>query len=159
MASNSGATVRKVVQVVLAIVIAGLAYYLYYSITAPYERIERQRLRTELTRERMMDIRDGMIRYREARDSFPDSLNQLVEFIRDDSITWTHRDSIFELAQQQVEFSLDSLPYSPRTGNPFELIVNDTLETPTYVLIDPDRPDSIGTRGQDVTMINAPSWR
>lgn len=159
MASNSGETVRKVVQVVLAIVIAGLAYYLYYSITEPYERIERQRELTELTRQRMMDIRAGMIRHKEVRDSFPDSLGQLKQFIQEDSLTWAARDSIFETAAQDVEFNIDSLFYSPRTGNRFVLVVNDTLPTPTYVLRDPDSEDSIGTSGSDVTRINAPSWR
>lgn len=157
MASNSRNTTRTILQVFLAIVIAGLAYYLYYSITAPYELIERQRERTQMTRERMTQVRTAMVHHNEVKGGYPHSLDSLVEFVKTDSLLTTARDSVFEISEDS-EFNPDSLPYSPRTGNRFELEVNDTLETPTYVLRDPDSRDSIGTVGTDITDLNAASW-
>ena len=158
MASNSRNTARSFLQVFLALVIAGLAYYLYHSITAPYERVERQRELTEMTRERMTQIRTAMVRHNEVKDGYPSSLDSLVEFVKTDSVLVNARDSVFEL-QQGEEFDPDSLPYSPRTGNKFILAVNDTLQTPTYVLKDPDSRDSIGTTAPDITDLNAASWQ
>jgi hypothetical protein len=157
MASNSRNTVRTLLQVFLALVIAGLAYYLYYSITAPYEVIERQREMTQLTRERMTQIRTAMVHHNEVRDGYPHSLDSLVEFVKTDSLLVNARDSVFGISEGS-EFNPDSLPYSPRTGNRFVLEVNDTLETPTYVLRDPDSGDSIGTVTPDITELNAASW-
>ncbi len=157
MASNSRNTARSFLQVFLALVIAGLSYYLYHSITAPYDRIERQREITQMTRQRMTQIRTAMVRHNEVRDGYPQSLDSLVEFVKTDSLLVNARDSVFELAEG-TEFNPDSLPFSPRTGNRFELEVNDTLETPTYVLRDPDSRDSIGTTTGDITDLNAASW-
>lgn len=157
MASNSRNTARSFLQVFLALVIAGLSYYLYHSITAPYEKVERQRELTEMTRQRMKQVRTAMVRHNEARDGYPHTLDSLVEFVKTDSLLVNARDSVFDLAEG-AEFNPDSLPYSPRTGNKFILEVNDTLETPTYVLRDPDSRDSIGTVGADITELNAASW-
>ena len=157
MASNSRNTARTFLQVFLALVIAGLSYYLYYSITAPYERIERQREITEMTRKRMTQVRTAMVRHNEVKGGYPHSLDSLVAFVKTDSLLVNARDSVFELTEG-TDFNPDSLPYSPRTGNRFELEVNDTLETPTYVLRDPDSRDSIGTVGADITDLNAASW-
>lgn len=157
MASNSRNTGRIVLQVVLAVVIAGLSYYLYYSITEPYEQVQRQEELTELTRERMKQVRTAMVRHNEVKEGFPHTLDSLVEFAKTDSLISEARDSVFELGPNE-ELNLDSLPYSPRTGNKFLLEVNDTIEVPTYVLKDPDSADSIGTSGGDITQRNAASW-
>ena len=149
----SSQSIRTGIQVVLAIVIIVLSYVLYESITEPYERIERQQRLTELTRQRMSHIRTGLIQFSQSRDSFPDSLNTLVSFLRQDSSIMANQDSIFG-----ASINLDSLLYSPRTGKQFQYTVNDTGRVETYLLQDPDSDDQIGTLSGDVTQTNAASW-
>jgi hypothetical protein len=149
----SSQSIRTGIQVVLAIVIVVLAYVLYESITEPYERIERQQQLTELTRERMSNIRTGLIQFNQRTDSFPDSLDALIGFLRQDSVIMANQDSIFG-----GTLNLDSLLFSPRTGNRFQYTINDTGRVETYLLQDPDSDDQIGTLSGDVTQTNAANW-
>jgi hypothetical protein len=152
MASSSGA-IQTGVQVILGIVIIGLAYFLYQSITEPYDRIERKQLKTEQTRARMANIRTGLIDYERDSASYPDSLNLLLQHIRNDTLLSTRRDSVFG-----TSINLDSLLHSPRTGNRFQYTVSDTGRVETYLLEDPDTDDQIGTLSGDPTQANAASW-
>ena len=117
MASSSG-TIQTGIQVALVIVIAGLAYFLYQSITEPYERIERQQRITEDTRTRMANIRTALVDYERDSAAYPDSLNLLLQHIRKDTILSTRQDSVFG-----AEINLDSLLYSPRSGTRFPYTV------------------------------------
>lgn len=150
MASNG---LRKGIQAVLAIVIVGLGYYLYLSITEPYEAVLRQEALTEQTRDRMDDIRYAMIRHEELTDRYAATLDSLMLFVKQDSLITLKTDSLFGPG-----FVLDSLIYSPRTGKRFELAVNDTGRVAIYLLTDPDSDDKIGSLTPDITMINAASW-
>ncbi len=152
MATSSG-TIQKGIQVVLVIVIVGLAYFLYESITEPYDRIERQQRITEETRTRMSNIRSALVDYERDSASYPDSLNLLVQHIQKDSILSTRQDSVFGRT-----VNLDSLLHSPRTGNRFLYTVSDTGRVETYLLEDPDTDDQIGTLSGDPTQANAASW-
>lgn len=152
MASNSHG-VQVAIQVVLGLVIIALVYWLYVSITEPYEAIRRQEVLTDQTRERMLDVRAAMIRYEEMNDRYLTSLDSLVDFVKSDSLYSVAGDSIFGEG-----FVADSLPYSPRTGKRFLLSINDTSRVMTYLLQDPDSDDQIGTLAPDVTKLNAASW-
>jgi hypothetical protein len=145
--------IRIGIQALLAVAILGLAYFLYYSITEPYNRIERQQQLTERTRDRMSDIRTALIDYERDSTSFPDSLDQLLPHIRQDSTLSAAQDSVFS-----EQFNIDSLFYSPRSGNRFEYAVSDTGQVETYLLEDPDSDDKIGTLSGDPTQTNAASW-
>jgi hypothetical protein len=148
-------TVRRVTEVILALVIVALAYVLYRTIRGPAERMERQQELTQQTRTRMLNVRKAMIRYEEQRDRYTTSLDSLVMFVKSDTTLQVSQDSLFG-----SNFQPDSLPFSPRTGNRFRLQVNDTSRVNTYKLTDPDRPkDYIGTTSGDVTQANAVSWR
>lgn len=149
----SSQSIRTGIQVVLAIVILILSYVLYESITGPYSEIQREQELTELTRQRMSDIRTGLIQFEQRNDSFPDSLATLIDFLREDSIIQTNQDSIFGRT-----INLDSLLFSPRSGNLFEYAINDTGRVETYLLQDPDSDDQIGTLSGDVTQTNAATW-
>lgn len=143
---------RIAIQIVLAIVIVGLAYYLYESITEPWEKVERQEAMTEMTRARMDMIRKVQVEYEKRYDRFTGSLDSLLMFVSD-SLDARERDSLFG-----PELMIDSLPFSPRTGNRFVLAVNDTAAVPTYLLEDPDSDDQIGTLASDPTRVNSASW-
>lgn len=145
--------IRTGIQVVLGLVIIGLGYFLYYSITEPYDRIERQQELTERTRQRMSHIRTALIDYDRDSASFPDSLALLKQHIQRDSILSTRQDSIFG-----ESINLDSLFYSPRSGKRFLFTLSDTGRVETYLLEDPDSDDKIGTLTGDPTMTNAASW-
>lgn len=143
---------RVAIQIVLAIAIIGLAYYLYVSITEPYNVIERQEELTRQTRERMTQIRTAQVEFEKRYDYFTGSLDTLVIFLKD-SLTEQQVDSLYS-----ASFVPDSLPFSPRTGNRFVLSINDTLSVDVYLLEDPDSDDQIGTLTADVTQVNAASW-
>ena len=143
---------RTGIQILLALVIVALSYYLYVSITEPYEAIRQQEELTDLTRARMAQVRQAMIQYESRYDRYPGTLDSLVIFLRD-SLDAQEVDSIFGPG-----FLADSLLFSPRSGARFDLTVVDTTRVPTYLLEDPDTDDYIGTTEADVTRINAASW-
>ena len=152
MASSSQAT-RVGIQVFLAIVIAGLAYWLYVSITEPWEAVERQQELTEQTRARMDDIRVALINYQRQYNRYPLTLDSVVTYVRTDSVISARQDSVFGPG-----FTADSMVYSPRSGQMFEYAVNDTARVKTYRLKDPNSNDQIGTLDPDPTRLNAASW-
>ena len=150
MASSS---LRVGLQVVLWALIIALSYFLYLSITGPYELIERQEEITEMTRMRMDKVRQVAIHYENNNQRIPHTLDSLATYAKMDSLFGTVRDSLLGM-----ELNLDSLIYSPRTGKMFEFSVNDTSRVITYLLKDPDSDDKIGTLMADVTLKNAASW-
>jgi hypothetical protein len=153
MASDSRG-LRIGIQIVLGIIIVGLAYWLYISITEPYERVERQREMTQMTRDRMELVRTALIQYERREDRFPGTLDSLVMWVKQDSFIQANRDSLFE-----EDFIADSLPLSPRSGEQFEYVASDTGRIDIYYLKDPNSEDYIGTTDpNDVTMLNAASW-
>ncbi|MFT5142439.1 MAG: hypothetical protein ACI80V_001336 [Rhodothermales bacterium] len=152
MAASSQA-VNKAIQLLLAIVIVGLGYFLYVSITEPYEAVERQKEVTRLTRARMDQVRVALTSYEREHARFPSTLDSLVMYVGLDSLMNAKGDSVFG-----VGFMVDSLIYSPRTGRRFEYAVNDTSRVKIYLLKDPDTNDRIGSLEPVVTLLNATSW-
>ena len=152
MASSSQG-LRIGIQVALALIIVALAYWLYVSITEPYQVILREERLTDLTRQRMDHVRQAMIRFEADSSRYPMTLDTLVMYVKRDSAIQADSEEIFG-----PDFNPDSLIFSPRTGNRFELAVNDTARVKTYLLEDPDSEDYIGTTASDVTQLNAASW-
>lgn len=151
MASSKG--LRIGIQVVLALIIVALSYWLYVSITEPYQVILREQRLTELTRQRMDHIRQAMIRFEADSSRYPATLDTLMMYVKTDSAIQADQEDLFG-----PNFNPDSLIFSPRTGKRFELAVNDTARVNTYLLEDPDSDDYIGTTAGDVTQLNAASW-
>ena len=152
MAISSQGT-RTGIQVGLGILIIVLAYFLYQSITEPYNRIERQQELTEQTRQRMSNIRTALIDYERDSTGFPNTLDTLLMHIERDTVLSTRQDSVFG-----GPVNLDSLLYSPRSGNQFQYTVSDTGRVETYLLEDPDSDDKIGTLSGDPTETNVATW-
>lgn len=155
--ASSRTVINKAIQVVLALVILGLAYVLYISITGPWEGVRKERELRERTRERMANVRTAMIRYEAAEGRFVTDLDSLVAWLQEDTTVVRDPAGVFRTRPGRP-FYLDSLPYSPRTGNRFELLVNDTSRVNIYLLRDPDSEDYIGAVEPDVTRLNAASW-
>lgn len=150
--ADSSQALRTGLQVILALVIVGLAYWLYLSITEPYKVIEQERELTDRTRQRMVDVRSALIAHEQQIGRFPGSLDSLVFFVRD-SLSEGGRDSLL-----QGRASADSLILSPRTGRQFVYSVNDTSNINIYLLEDPDTDDRIGSERPEITRLNAASW-
>ena len=154
MASSRGT--RLAIEIVLAIAIVALSYWLFRTITEPAELLERQEQLTEETRERMDFIRQTLIRYEREHDRFVSTLDSVLMYAREDSA--------LQLMKQErlgEDFVLDSLIYSPRTGERFIFeVAPDTIAINTYLLQDPYAPERnfIGTLDADPTEVNAASW-
>jgi Tfp pilus assembly protein PilO len=144
---------RVLIQVVLGVLILCMGYFLYISITEPWEAVERQEELTDHTRQRMSNIRAALIRFDEQNGRFPGSLDSLHIWVQTDSATQMHSDSIFGSGT-----NLDSFIVSPRTGKQFEYEVNDTSRVMMYLLSDPDSDDEIGSLEPDPTRLNAATW-
>ncbi len=144
---------RVLIQVALGVLILCMGYFLYDSITSPWEAVERQEELTERTRLRMSNIRAALIRFDERNDRFPGSLDSLHIWVQTDSTMQAHSDSIFGRGTD-----IDSFIVSPRTGKQFEYEVNDTSRVMVYLLSDPDSDDEIGTLEPDPTRLNAATW-
>lgn len=151
---------NRILTIVLAIVIVILGYILYHAIVDPYEKVEQRQQMTEWVHQRMINIRDGLVRYEQERGEFPPSkggLDSLVHFISTDSLMIAIGDSIFTSVEGRT-FKLDSLIYSPRPPHKeFEYTLNDTIRPNIYLLKDPGTDDHIGSL-ENTTQLNAPSW-
>lgn len=152
MAAGSEKT-RNIIQVALGIVILFMGYFLYRSITEPWQAVERQEELTERTRMRMSNVRAALIRYEERNGRYPGALDSLHMWVRMDSVIQAHSDSLFGAG-----IDIDSFIFSPRTGTAFEYAVNDTARFKVYLLGDPDSDDEIGTIESDPSRLNAASW-
>ena len=144
---------KIVIQIVLGLVIIGLGYWLYASITEPWDAVEREREVTAMTRAQMDKVRIALIRHDRVEDRFPSTLDSLMIWLRADSLVQANPDTVFG-----GSLNLDSLFYSPRTGNRFVYALNDTGRVKIYLLKDPDSEDQIGSETPDVTQLNAASW-
>ncbi len=145
--------VKIAIQALMAVLIVVLGYWLYRSITEPWKAVEREQALTQSTRQQMIQVRTAITYYEREEDRFPVSLDSLI--------LWLHSDSLMAVDPQNVfdaDIAVDSLIYSPRTGNAFEYALNDTGRVAIYLLRDPDSDDYIGSDIPDITLLNAASW-
>ncbi len=153
-------TRNTILSVVLGIIIIFLGWILVRSIVLPYQEVEEREAMTERVRERMLNVRDALIRYERENEQFPPTeggLDSLMTFVRTDSTMQAVSDSLFQ-AEPSHTFKLDSLIYSPRTPHEmFEYTLNDTINPPIYLLKDPATDDKIGSV-TTTTMRNSPNW-
>jgi hypothetical protein len=149
-------TRNRIISAVLAVVIIVLAWLLYDSITTPYKQIEQQREVTEHVRHRMTVVRDALVEHQRRKNHFPQTLDDLVEWLKTDETMVARGDTLFKF-RPPYQFHPDSLLYSPRTGNRFQYALNDTLRPNIYLLEDPDTDDAIGSLDR-TTLLNATNW-
>jgi type II secretory pathway pseudopilin PulG len=158
MATRGTSGLRTIIQVVLAIAILALAFVLFRTIREPQQQFVQQQEQTRQVRERMTHLRTALTVHERRFNRYPVTLDSLVQFVRTDSIMVARRDSVFNLQPNQT-LVVDSLPFSPRTGNRFIYEVNqDTTETRIYMLRDPDSNDQIGDTTPDPLRRNVATW-
>jgi hypothetical protein len=154
MATSSRNAGVLAIQVVLGIVIVVLSYFLYHAIRDPYLAVERAEQMTQVTRDRMDQVRIALRVYNERNKRFPSTLDSLVQFVNTNVSVTSKVDSLFGSS-----FNADSFYVSPRPPHSrFEYAVNDTSRVKIYMLKDPDTDDQIGTLQPDITQVHAASW-
>ena len=149
-------TRNRIISAVLAVIIIVLAWLLYDSIVSPYKIIEQQREVTEQVRHRLTVTRDALVEHQRRNNHFPQTLDDLVEWLKTDENMVENADSLF-MFRPPYQYHPDSLIRSPRTGKRFEYALNDTLRPNIYLLEDPDSDDAIGSLDR-TTLLNATNW-
>ena len=157
MASTGASGGELGIRALLALLILGLVVVLFYVTVVPAQRAEAAQRETDLSRERMADVRTALIAYRDSMDRYPATLDSLVMYTR------TNPRFLEEASAEEDRLSapsVDSLPYSPRNGRPFLYeVVRDTSGFQIYWLADPGmEADSIGSRDPNPALRNAASW-
>lgn len=147
---------NSIISIVLSIVIIGLAYVLYDSITTPYQARILQIEEQTRVRERLQNVRDALIAYQREKGKYPPSLDSIQVFLETDPKMIAGRDTLFVSALNPT-FDITTFLQSPRSQNRFEYALNDTLRPMVYLLKDPDSGDLIGSLDR-TTRLNAPNW-
>ncbi|HIG74004.1 MAG TPA: hypothetical protein EYQ24_05355 [Bacteroidetes bacterium] len=156
---------RVAIQAGLVILIAVLAFFLYRSITEPYqEKLELER-QTQIGRERLDDVRSALIAYRDVYDTYPSTLDSLSIFVAQDT-AFTPPELEEELGRITEFSGANDLQVSARNGEALNYQVvqeTDSTGAPTgveiYWLQDPGAPgDSIGARDPNPSFRNRESW-
>jgi len=157
MASSGASSSELALRAVLGLAIVALVVVLYFVTVVPAQDARAREQETAITRERMGDIRTALIAYRDSMDTYPSTLDSLVLFVRSDS---SFNAEIAMQEERRLALNIDSLVYSPRTGNRFLYdLVQDTTGLEIYWLGDPDQTaDSIGTHEPAPAYRNAASW-
>lgn len=140
----------------MAVVIVFLSWFLYDTIRGPYKEVLEIREVTEQTRHRMVNVRDALIAYERERESFPEDLDGLVEFLKTNERMRNEGPELFR-ERPPLIYHPDSIIYSPRSGERFHYTLVDTIRPNIYLLQDPDTPDRIGDL-ERTTLLNATSW-
>ncbi|MEM0962053.1 MAG: hypothetical protein AAGK21_05865 [Bacteroidota bacterium] len=157
MASAGASGSDLAIRAVLGLFVIALVGVLYFVTVVPAQKAEAAQRETDLTRERMGDIRTALISYRDSLSEYPATLDSLVLFTRSDSVFMAEAEAQEE---RLLPVSVDSLVFSPRTGNRFLYeVAEDTTGLQIYWLADPDvEADSIGSRDPNPALRNAATW-
>lgn len=147
---------NSIISIVLSIVIIGLAYVLYDSITTPYQARLAQVEEQTRVRERLQNVRDALIAYQREKGKYPPSLDSIQVFLETDPKMVGARDTLF-VSPLNPTFDINTFLLSPRSMTRFEYALNDTLRPMVYLLKDPDSDDLIGSLDR-TTRLNAPNW-
>lgn len=151
---------NQLLSIVFGIIIIVLGYMLYHAIVDPYQQVIEQQQMTERVRNRMANVRDALVQYKNRKGDFPPTeggLDSLVQFLKSDSLMVANGDSLFQELPPST-YNPDSIVYSPRPPHErFEYVLNDTLRPEIYVLRDPDTDDRIGSL-ERTTLLNAATW-
>jgi len=141
--------------IILKILIAVLVVVLYYIITAPWsEKLKVDALKMQ-SRVKMTKIRSGELVFIESNNRYSSSLRELVDWLKADPTVAAKKDSIFNLKGAQL--NLDSLIYSPVTGEVYKYQSSDSSTVKKYYLECPGGSGSIGSMVDD-DKVNKSTW-
>jgi hypothetical protein len=112
---------KIILQVLLWVVIAALAYLCVMSIRRPinFNKIKKQRYANVI--QRLKDIRTAQVAYKAAHDTYTGSFDTLISFVKNDSIKFVKK--IGSLTDQQLEAGMTERE-AVRKG----IIIRDTMK-------------------------------
>lgn len=117
MASEGTTGAELGIRAVLALAILGLVVALYFVTVVPAQEAAARQRETDLTRERMSDVRSALIAYRDSLDGYPSTLDSLVLFAQTDSAFAARiaseeerlRDVVVDLAREGIRLDAAGL--------------------------------------------------
>ena len=112
---------KIVIQIVLVIAAAVLAYFIYQGIQRPIEFEQAKEKRYEATIERLKNIRKAQLAYKDLYGQFTGSWDTLIDFIMNDSVRNVRK--VGELTDSMIEAGLTEKK-ALRMG----LIIRDTIK-------------------------------
>lgn len=128
----------------LKILIVILAIALIYVIVYPWQQKQGHLKLVKQSQTRMEYIRSGLIYYLIETGNYPNSLGEMVDFMKNNPQILAKKDSIFKVVPG-TRLNLDSLILSPVTGKPFTYINSDTSAFKKYLLYCPGGSGRIGS--------------
>lgn len=168
---------KRILQIVLAIVIIVLGYLLYESLMQPIRFNKDAIYRQGLVVERLKDIRTLQSAYKSEFGQFTGSLDTLINFYKngkihvvrqigsfDDSLAVAegrvYRDTVAidvkdTLFTKKQNFVADSLKYVPIVGKPFEMeaTIHETISKVKVPLFEARTPNDVWMSGMDRQLI------
>ncbi|NOY05081.1 MAG: hypothetical protein GXO82_00355 [Chlorobi bacterium] len=145
-----------IVDFVLIVVIIALTGLLVYIIYKPSAELARQENLKWESRARMTHLRTAELQYYHRNKDYLADIDSILIFIRD-SLSAEQRDSLFPRLYTGP-FVIDSLRHSPRSLQPYIIMVDDTSsKVPRYRIEDPDGYGYISSL-EDPTEHNKASW-
>jgi hypothetical protein len=132
-----------IVDVLLIVVIIGLAFGLWWVIWSPGRQLAREEDMKWESRSRMSALRTAQIEYFGAKKTYAADLDSLLMFVQD-SLPRQRVDSLFTKLYL-TKFSFDSLMHAPKSLQPYVIAVDDTSTVPRYSITDPDGYGYIGS--------------
>ena len=153
----TGTSGDRAVRLLLSLVIAAMAAALVYVIVTPAQRAAEAQALTDLSRQRMSDVRHALASWRTVHDNYPSTLDSVAIFARTDS---AFQAQLTTEEGRTSGFNADSMLVSPRSGDRFQYaVVSDSTGLEIFWLGNPDVPaDSIGARIASPAYRNAASW-
>ncbi|MDL2319790.1 hypothetical protein LJC45_01510 [Alistipes sp. OttesenSCG-928-B03] len=125
---------KKVLQIVLALVVIGLAVWLYTSIMAPIHFKKEVDMRENAVKAKLLDIRAAQQAYRSVHAEYTPSFDSLIHFVLNDSLTFTRQigdpDDSLAVARGEVYFEDFRIP-AQDTVFSRKLSRQDILDLPT----------------------------
>lgn len=142
--------------IILKVLIAVLAVILYFIITTPWDaKLEADKKIVE-SRKKMSYIRAGEIAYISQHGVYSNTVEEMINFIKNDPLLSTQIDSVFNL-KKGVEIDLNTLNVCPITNTPYIYQVDNTSAVRKYYLKCPGSDNSIGSMTDD-DKVNKSSW-
>lgn len=77
---------KKVIQILLALIIVAISYFIYEGIMEPIRFKKEKNYRYEKVIQRLKDIRTAELSYKEVNNEFTGSFDTLINYVKNDSI-------------------------------------------------------------------------
>jgi hypothetical protein len=162
------------INILLTLIVLGMAYYLYSSIQEPIEVTRTYKKRKDAITARLEQVRDAQMAYRDKKDNFADNFDSLIYSLKSDSIekikiignpddtsTVTKYDTTYQPLWQEAydqQFVFDSLRYIPYSGGK-EFSIDAGMKKKNKVKVkvfEVTAPDSIWLKGLKTQYLSNP---